>query len=42
MNIGEESADNVLDENGEPFFQAIDWAKMARKARDEKATSSWS
>lgn len=37
MNKDEESADNILDENGEAFFQPIDWATMARKAYDDQA-----
>lgn len=34
MNIDEESADNVLDENGDPFFDPIDWSTMAQKISD--------
>lgn len=37
MNKDEESAEIILDENGEAFFQPIDWATMARKAHDEQA-----
>lgn len=37
MNIEEMGADNMLDENGEPFFEPIDWGTMALKARDNEA-----
>ena len=34
MTADEESADNVLDENGEPFFEPIDWEAMGRKEHE--------
>ncbi|MCJ1465293.1 hypothetical protein MMC07_003910 [Pseudocyphellaria aurata] len=35
MNIDEKNAKVVLDENGEPFFDPLDWSKMAQKDEDE-------
>lgn len=35
MNIDEKNAKVVLDENGEPFFDLIDWSKMAQKDEDD-------
>lgn len=34
MTADEESANTVLDENGEPFFEPIDWEMMGRKEHE--------
>ena len=40
MTADEENADNVLDENGEPFFEPIDWEMMGRKDHEAMTRST--